>query len=571
MVPEYVRGWPTTPCAIIAGVTLATSKNLLSHHVPWSAEWPAVLPIVYVNPEPAARGSLKDIFLCHTGADKDWVRVLGGRLEDRQINNRAIEVFFDEWDVDFGENIIAKIDAGLKQSRFVGLVLSPRMVEADWPTAEWQSQVMADPSGKRGKILPLLRHKFDPDSGDPLDMPFVLAPLKRFDFTRDQDFERELERLVRKLSDLPPSRGSRRGNLGSSIAIASAGQEAADVVEEALPSNLFAVLNMPEFLYSDVTHARTKRDVWSAIAGKNVPPFLLYENRLVSFIPPATDNPFRDFLVGSGPLREPVTSWLAHPDKRRQLVGLLNGALREHCYHLGIRSPKSGRTEFYCPIFGDGEARAFRWGTSGVSAGRSRGLAKMKARPNGTEFGVHMSAGMRFISIGDRLFLIIEPGWLFTTDGVTPLTGKEVGRFSTLWGGKERNAAVLRNVLMWGLLIANGRPEILLNVATDVNPIYVTVQSVPVHTKLGRGIAGDSIRLDRILGGDGAGEVKQSPDKAEKEADRELDEIADLALVGALVQESGSVPDDVGEADVAEIQTTNGGEGNAEEDLELPF
>lgn len=378
------------------------------------------------------RGFVKDIFLCHTGADKDWVRLLGTRLEEHRIGNRQIEVFFDEWDIDYGENIIAKIDVGLKQSRYVGLVLSPQMVKADWPAAEWQSQVMADPVGKRGKILPLLRHKFDPETGEPIDMPFVLAPLKRFDFTRDQDFDRELDRLIRKLSDLPPVRGPRRSSLGSSIATIPGGQEAADAVDEALPSNLFIVGDMPGMLFSDATTARKKSEVWSAMNGKNVPPFVLFEDRLVSFVPPdSKDNPFRDFLIGSSPKEEKIAAWMADPDKRRQLVGLLNGALREHCYHLGIFTPKKDRAQFFCPIFEGGEAREFRWGNTGGAGGRSRALAKMKLRTNGTQFGVHMSAYMRFIVVGDRLFLLIEPGWLFTTDGITPLEGKEVGRFST--------------------------------------------------------------------------------------------------------------------------------------------
>jgi len=515
---------------------------------------------------------VKDIFLCHTGADKDWVRDLGARLEEHRIGNRPIEVFFDEWDIDYGENIIAKIDASLKQSRYVGLVLSPRMLKADWPSAEWQSQVMADPAGKRGKILPLLRHKFDPESGEPIDMPFVLAPLKRFDFTRDQGFERELERLVRKLSDLPPARGPRRSTLGSSIPILPSGQEAADAVEEALPSNLFPVKNTPGFLYGDATSAKSKRDVWAAMKGKNVPPFVLFESRLISFVPPsAPDNPFHDFLLGTDARPETIASWMGDTDKRRQLFGVLNGALREHCYHLDIFTPKKDRTQFFCPIFREGEAREFRWGSAVGSSGRSRALAKMKARPNGTQFGVHMSAYMRFIGVGDRLFLIIEPAWMFTTDGITPLEGKEVGRFSTLWGGKERNAAVLRNVLMWGLLIADGKREILVNVATAKMPFYVSIESVPIYTKISRGIAGDSIRLDRILGGEGAGEVKREGTGDEVEGEQELDEVADLALLGVL--ETDDKPPNRVATDEMRDDDGSGEEDESgeEEELELPF
>ena len=529
---------------------------------------------------------MKDIFLCHTGADKDWVRILGSRLEESRINGRPIEVFFDEWDIDYGENIIAKIDKGLKQCRYVGLILSPRMVQAEWPTAEWQSQIMADPTGKRGKVLPILRHKFDPESGEPIDLPFVLAPLKRFDFTRDKDFGSELERLVRKLADLPPPRGPRRGGgLGSALFTPVTGQEAPDTVEEALPSNLFPVLRLPDTLYCDITPARKKTEVWTELRGKSVPPFALHEDRLISFLPPGRDNPFASFLTGSDPRPEGVADWLGDPNRARLVVGLLNAGLREHCYHLGIFTSKKGRAQFFCPIFKDGDAREFRWGALGGSGGRSRSLAKMKTRPNGTQFGVHMSAAIRFILLGQRLFLLVEPGWLFTTDGVTPLEGKEVGRFSTLWGGRERNATVLRNVLMWGLLVAEGRREMALNLGTASSPLNVYLQSVPVHTKMTAGLAGDVIRLDRILGGEGAGEVgRDSRDDREASGvdtatsstgegdldDSELDVVADLAVLAALTAEDG---------DSGRQQSDSAGErlnqedDDAEEDeeLELPF
>src|SRR3954471_16598616 len=112
-----------------------------------------------------------DLFLCHTGADKDWTRDLGARLEQHHIGNRPIKVWFDEWDIDYGHSVITAIGEGLKESRYVGLVLSPAMVKAEWPTAEWQSQIMDDPTGKSGRILPMLLHKFDVD-GAPIDPPF---------------------------------------------------------------------------------------------------------------------------------------------------------------------------------------------------------------------------------------------------------------------------------------------------------------------------------------------------------------------------------------------------------------
>jgi hypothetical protein len=219
---------------------------------------------------------------------------------------------------------------------------------------------MADPTGKRGKILPILRHKFDPISGESIDLPFVLVPLKRFDFTNDRQFEGELEKLVPKLSDLPPSRGRGRGGLGAALNAQPSGQEAPDVGDEVLPSNLFPVLNLPTVLYSDYTAVAKKGEVWQKMKGSHVPPFVLHGGRLISFVPhQEASNPFKPFLTGTDARVEQVADWLNDADLRRQLIGMLNAALREHCYHQGIFSPKRDRAHFYCPIFAGGEPGYF--------------------------------------------------------------------------------------------------------------------------------------------------------------------------------------------------------------------
>jgi hypothetical protein len=85
-------------------------------------------------------------------------------------------VWLDKWDIDYGDNILSKIEEGLRTSRFVAVVLSPAFTRADWPAMEWQTQVYADPAGKSGRILPILLHKFDAETGDAArDHPGVSA------------------------------------------------------------------------------------------------------------------------------------------------------------------------------------------------------------------------------------------------------------------------------------------------------------------------------------------------------------------------------------------------------------
>lgn len=499
---------------------------------------------------------MKDVFLSHTGADKEWVEALAERLEQETIDGRPLQVWFDKWDINYGENILSKIEEGLKTSRFVAVVLSPAFTRADWPTMEWQTQVHADPAGKGGRILPILLHKFDAETGDAVEIPLPLRILKWFDFSEERFFEREFAQLLARIrGERPP-----RGRVGARHAATSValGQETPDEVEEALVSNLLSVSRMPVWVYSELTPVRKQTEVWKTLSG-SIPPFTLHGGRLYSFLAPDDPaNPFTRFLTRTDPRKEPTTRWLGDEDKERLLIRLFNDAFREHSYKLRIRTPnkaarsrRSDRFQYFFPSF-DRQPRLFTWGTRGMPR---RQLAKVLPQPDGSELGVHYAAQMRFIALGgDRdLYLMIEPGWIFTSDGVRPLEGSQVGILSTKWGGKELNATILRHVLMWGLVLAGGGVEIEVDCGGGTPLVLGTV---PAHTRMSVGIAGDQIRLDRILGGDGAGEVFA--------ADEELDAVAALRTVRA-ISEDDDADGQFGDGDAEDMLDTL----QAEE--ELPF
>src|SRR5687768_16138219 len=97
----------------------------------------------------AQQKEIVDVFLCHNAADKDWVRQLGEQLEsetfDGTPSGRPLRVFFDEWDVDVGQNVPLHLSQGLSVSRYLAVVISPEMLEAPWPTLEWTHVVADDP------------------------------------------------------------------------------------------------------------------------------------------------------------------------------------------------------------------------------------------------------------------------------------------------------------------------------------------------------------------------------------------------------------------------------------------
>jgi hypothetical protein len=456
---------------------------------------------------------MKDVFLCHAAPDKDWVRELGARLEAETVGNRHIEVFFDEWDVDHGENIVAKIDEGLRVARLCAVVLSPSMLKRAWPEAEWTARFVADPAGRHKQLLPILLHERDPATGEPIDIPLLLRPLRRFDFTKPSRYDREFQELLRRVRGEPPRRGGWR-QATNPIPSDQAGAEAPDDVQEVIVSNLLPVELFPETISSDVATTAKKTEIWGKLKGKNVPPFLLHQGRLYSFFSPDSyANPFKEFLTGVSPKSEGVREWLTDPDRSKHIVRLFNEALQEHAYHLRIRNFKDNRKQYFCPVF-DGRPRHFAWG----GGGRLRTIAKLASRPDGSTIGIHYSAKMRFLALGARMFLLVEPGWMFSSDGMTPLEGKQVTILSTKFGGKERNAAVLRNVLMWSMLLADGQERIRIPVGGG----NIVVDPVPALANVPVGIDGDAMNLERIFADELGGELAPGEDAAEEELERGL-------------------------------------------------
>src|SRR6185437_191435 len=98
----------------------------------------------------------KDVFISYNIADEEIAKKIGTFLESEKIGERNIQVFLAPWDIKHGDNFIKKIDEGLSKAKFFALVLSPEALEADWPTAERAASLLSDPSGRIGRVIPIL-------------------------------------------------------------------------------------------------------------------------------------------------------------------------------------------------------------------------------------------------------------------------------------------------------------------------------------------------------------------------------------------------------------------------------
>jgi len=110
-----------------------------------------------------------DVFLSHSSKDKPTVRALAERLKAA-----GLKVWFDEWALQLGDPIFAKVQQGLERSRILLLFMSRNCFGSDWATLEHQTILFRDPLNRDRRFIPLRL-----DDGD---IPDVLGQFKYLDW-----------------------------------------------------------------------------------------------------------------------------------------------------------------------------------------------------------------------------------------------------------------------------------------------------------------------------------------------------------------------------------------------------
>jgi RNA-directed DNA polymerase len=97
--------------------------------------------------------SKRDVFISHASEDKDAV---AKELADRLIAE-GITVWYDEYSVRLGDDLLHKIDEGLVHSQFGVIILSPNYFAAKkkWTKMEYSALVAGENTDKEKRILPV--------------------------------------------------------------------------------------------------------------------------------------------------------------------------------------------------------------------------------------------------------------------------------------------------------------------------------------------------------------------------------------------------------------------------------
>lgn len=96
-----------------------------------------------------------DVFISHASEDKDDVAIPLAQA----LRRGGVEVWLDQQELRLGDSLREKIDAGLANSRFGAVILSPNFLAKDWPRQELNALVAIEDANKK-VILPVW-HRID--------------------------------------------------------------------------------------------------------------------------------------------------------------------------------------------------------------------------------------------------------------------------------------------------------------------------------------------------------------------------------------------------------------------------
>ncbi len=124
----------------------------------------------------------KDVFLSYSSADEEHAQKIAADLK-----KEGLSVWFDQWEIRIGDVIAQKVEQGLKNTRFVAVLLTKASVESGWVDREWKSKINEEIANKQVTILPL--------KWEDCDIPVLLNDKQYADF-HGKGYDAAFKKLV---------------------------------------------------------------------------------------------------------------------------------------------------------------------------------------------------------------------------------------------------------------------------------------------------------------------------------------------------------------------------------------
>jgi hypothetical protein len=115
---------------------------------------------------------MPSIFLSHSRIDKPFVEKL-----EKDLKRYGVNVWYDNWEIKVGDSITRKIEEGIHENEFFGIVLSPEALNSEGVKTELSSAWTRQINSRKIIILPILYRD--------CNIPTLLADRKYADFRKE--------------------------------------------------------------------------------------------------------------------------------------------------------------------------------------------------------------------------------------------------------------------------------------------------------------------------------------------------------------------------------------------------
>lgn len=115
------------------------------------------------------------IFLSHSSQDKEFVRKLAFDLTKNNV-----PVWFDEWELKVGDSLNNKIGDGIKESGWLGVIISSNSIKSSWVEKELNAGMASELEKKQVFVLPIVIEN--------CEIPIFLRDKLFADFRADYSF-----------------------------------------------------------------------------------------------------------------------------------------------------------------------------------------------------------------------------------------------------------------------------------------------------------------------------------------------------------------------------------------------
>jgi hypothetical protein len=234
-------------------------------------------------------------------------------------------------------------------------------------------------------------------------------------------------------------------------------------VQESLRSNLLPAIENPHRVFQ--FSLSTKAGAELSESGASLPERLLSKGerglRYTFCDPLAQDFPAKAWL-DPGSVRSLDTGHLLHEKGgQRVVVELANKALAIAFASRGLLEREKGHRFYFAPEEGP-QPREVTWQTPFKQASRRVAYPYLSKTTGEVAFWVHHSLRARFRLLCGQWLLQMEPGYVFTRDGITYVAAEHVGRLTTRKISHERNRQVLNHLLFWAWFLRGDQQSITI-------------------------------------------------------------------------------------------------------------